>query len=436
MNFKTVLQWIKQNPIAVASVVLCLASLIFLMIVNAKGNSFMEEARTRSQEIKRIEGFSSTPMRLPPERVDAPPRVVNAAVNQAAIDYLQSVFGQMQGDYNKIWDLAVKHNRGDVTRGLHIPMLEGLFPDSSGRAYKLYDARDPYESAFEDMLLPASGNTAYPRLNAGRPASQELLDQATESIERNMRIRLNIPPNQQLSPAQQNQLMLDKRQAMMDVLRQQAQRIHIYANRNAFQIDQWEVPPQMTTLWESQMNLWIQQDIVQTIARTNRVSNPSQSVISAPIKRLNSIKVVPGYVGINTGGGIVGGGGRGQEQIASGETKLPDDFSYAPTGRMSNTLYDVKHVWVDMDVDIQQLPVFMDELVQTNFMSVLKMEMSNVDEYAMLSQGYFYGTGDVVNVRILIETIWLRDWLVPMMPPAIKQMLGVTSANESTAMAR
>lgn len=423
MNFKTVLQWMKHNPIAVGSAVLCLVSLVFLLIVRANGNAMIEAALTRANEIKKIEGYRSTAMKLPPEKVDAGARIVNGVVNKAAIEYLKRVFSQMQGDYNQIRELANKHNQGDATRGMHLPMIEGLFPDPGFREFILYDARPPYLAAFEEMLGPSAEGAQYPRLNAGGPVSPDRMAQAIAPLERNLRARYGLMDNQALNQTQQAQLATEQRRATMELLRQNAKAIHIYAGPGIFQIDPWEQKPRIENIWESQLNLWIQQDIVQTIARTNRVANPASNVIVAPIKRLNKMSVIPGYVGINTGGGMSNHGGYGQ--VASAESKLPDDFSIASSGRLSNTIYDVKHVWVDMDLDIQQLPVFMDELVQTNFMTVLKMEMSDIDEYALLSQGYFVGSADVVNVRMLIETLWLRAWVSPLMPRAIRQQIGV-----------
>lgn len=434
MNFKQVLQWIKGNPIAVGSAVVCLVSLIFVMIViRSTGNTMLEDAAKRSIEIKKIQGYQSTPMKLPPEKTDSGARIVNGVVNKAAIDYLKRVFSQMQGDYNQIRDLAIKHNQGDATRGMHLPIIEGLFPDPGLRESVLYYARKPYEDSFSEMLGPDAQGAQYPRLNAGEPVPKVRLEKAVEPLERNLRARYGLQTNEALTPTQQIELQREKRTATIDLLRQNARAIHIYANVNAFQRDVWAAKPQIENVWESQLNLWIQQDIVQTISRTNRVSDPKANVIGSPIKRLNSIKVVPGYVGINSGGGMSSHSGYGQ--VASAETKLPDDFSIASSGRLSNTIYDVKHVWVDMDIDIQQLPIFMDELVQTNFMTVLKMELNDVDEYQLLSEGYFMGSADVVHVRMLIETLWLRAWVSPMMPKRIRELIGVPELNAEATQA-
>jgi hypothetical protein len=58
-------------------------------------------------------------------------------------------------------------------------------------------------------------------------------------------------------------------------------------------------------------------------------------------------------------------------------------------------------------------------------MTVLDCQVQDVDEYAALLEGYVYGSGDAVRVDMLIETIWLRDWTVPLMPAEVKQALGL-----------
>jgi hypothetical protein len=108
---------------------------------------------------------------------------------------------------------------------------------------------------------------------------------------------------------------------------------------------------------------------------------------------------------------------------ASLNQKLPDDFTLAPTGRRSNVAYDVRHVWVTVIVDSQQLPTFFDNLAQVNFMTVLKLEITDEDEYKAAQQGYIYGSCDAVKIQMLVETIWLRDWTTKWMPQAVLSSL-------------
>ena len=107
-------------------------------------------------------------------------------------------------------------------------------------------------------------------------------------------------------------------------------------------------------------------------------------------------------------------------------TSLPDDFSLSPTGRRSNAMYDVRHVQLLVDLDSHQMLPFLEQLRQVNFMTVLKMDLTDIDEYQVMQEGYIYGSGDVVRAEMLIETIWLRDWTVAYMHESVRHMLGVS----------
>jgi hypothetical protein len=130
------------------------------------------------------------------------------------------------------------------------------------------------------------------------------------------------------------------------------------------------------------------------------------------------------------GGGGKAGGVIGIDKVAAPslgdpDAKLPDNFGIAPTGRVTNPLYDVRHVWIHMVVDFKQLPVFFNSLSDSNFMSVLYVRSTDIDEYEHLQSGFVYGNGDCVEVEILVETIWLRDWTSKYMPPKVRTALGV-----------
>jgi len=56
-------------------------------------------------------------------------------------------------------------------------------------------------------------------------------------------------------------------------------------------------------------------------------------------------------------------------------------------------------------------------------MTVIGMSCNDIDEYNALASGYVYGTGDVVEVEMIIETLWYRDWTTRLMPQIVKDAL-------------
>jgi hypothetical protein len=203
-------------------------------------------------------------------------------------------------------------------------------------------------------------------------------------------------------------------------------------------------PPQMADIWEGQMQLWIVQDLITSIGLANHAYSlqttpegdekliPNEnfvSVIDAPVKQLLSIAVVPGYLGLETAAAgatpTPGGAAAGARAPAAGA----QDFSLSPTGRRSfygvGPLYDVKHAKMSVIVDAKRIPEFLDALGQVNFMTVLTMQISEVDCYKQLQKGFYFGNDPCVQIDLLVETLWFREWTYPMMPAKVCQDLGL-----------
>ena len=118
------------------------------------------------------------------------------------------------------------------------------------------------------------------------------------------------------------------------------------------------------------------------------------------------------------------------EHDPDGSKPLAEDFSVSPTGRRSNSAYDVTHAWLTILMDSQRMPEFFEVLNEVNFMTVLSMKVTDVDEYEAFQQGYIFGEDDVVEVELLIESVWLRTWTEPFMPNIIKSLLGVLQPDD------
>jgi hypothetical protein len=107
---------------------------------------------------------------------------------------------------------------------------------------------------------------------------------------------------------------------------------------------------------------------------------------------------------------------------------IATDASASVTGRVShdgNQLYDVRPVTLSLIVSSERLPEILDAISSTNFMSVIDLDVSRVDPWEDLKQGYYYGDEHVVRVDLTIETIWLRQWLKAYMPATVKTLMKV-----------
>lgn len=246
-----------------------------------------------------------------------------------------------------------------------------------------------------------------------------------------------------------------------------------------FQIAAWsfaDSPPKPDQLWEGQVQLWIMRDIMQAIANLNRVeqgievaqadgttSTKPATALNSPVKRLLRLETLPGYVGLHTIGGVFdeqgdsaalnptgrfggrggfgdeggfGAGGSAGRDSASVYTDPPlerkpkkpteraeDHFGISPTGRVSNAVYDVRHTRLIIDIQWDKLPALMQALRELNFMTVVKAEVQDIDEYEVLRQGYVYGQSDVVRADLLIESLWFREWTGELMPKTVREKL-------------
>jgi hypothetical protein len=305
--------------------------------------------------------------------------------------------------------------------------MEGLFPDTSRITGQAWAARYRHRKAMLELFEKYQPNVIYPQLDAGPGVSQEEVRVALEKAENDFLTGSLLVPKalKDLTPEENERLQQKKAKTLFDMLMANARSVHLYAQKSMdqpgfpFPIGAWTAPgghkPTDTELWEGQMSLWIVSDIARVIQVCNQVDNPTANVMTVPVKRLLSVRVLPNYIDIN--------GAPPKPETAS--TKYTSTFALSPSGRTSNQVYDVRHVYLSMIVDWHRLPTFFDALSQVNFMSVLRMDMSDVDEYAALGEGYVYGTGDAVKVDMLIETLWMREWMLKLMPPEVKGARGV-----------
>ena len=56
-------------------------------------------------------------------------------------------------------------------------------------------------------------------------------------------------------------------------------------------------------------------------------------------------------------------------------------------------------------------------------MTVIKAEITDLDEYELLQEGYVYGHNDVVRANLVIESLWFRNWTQDLMPTIVKEKL-------------
>ncbi len=187
------------------------------------------------------------------------------------------------------------------------------------------------------------------------------------------------------------------------------------------------VAPSLSEAFAWNFDYWVVSDVLAAIDAANTDEGGTRANVEhAAVKKIERLAVQALPVEIVYDSGSGSDDGFGDEEEAGGAT----DPSVSVTGRVSNDAFDVVLVKLRLVVDAQALPRLFEAFAETNLMTVLDLDLTEVDVWNDLRQGYYYGDGAVMRADLLIETIWLREWTTPMMPDAVKEALGIVMDDE------
>lgn len=434
---KLALQWLKSNVVIVICVIVAIGSVV--MILRTKGNAdkLRADLTARAGKISQLKGLQNTTKTVPSSDPNLPAQSITLTVTPAAIERIDQVFQDMKFELGAVYEYAMQINAGN-----RVPMLEGLFPEppEADKLVRRNEAAQVYRESFRRMFEPYSPTvTSYPQLNARLPRSH---DDELASFERNYLTSNFLPARTNLGQLSQEELAKyyeARLQRQVELIRHDAEAIHLYADPNLgsgqfpFAVGSWSTAnfPSMAEIWQGQMDLWLQQDVARAIARANNVSSAEWNVMAAPVKVLISVSPTSGAVAAvaaNPDRDMMMGlrSEMGGPAAAATPTATADEgLSKSPTGRVSNELYDVRYVNVKLIADFKQLPELFEAITHTNFMTVISLSIKDVDEYEWLKRGYHFGGADAVEVTMTIETLWLRAWLLQLMPDEVLQARGL-----------
>ena len=466
---RRLIAWATANPIltiSAALVPLCIAAIVYVAM---SGTRLKEDATAKVQgKIATIRRLMKTPVEVPSDDPDSPMASISLCVTQSVIEQRSRIRDEMGREHRKIFSYAVERNR-DGLNFLHEPMIPGLFPGHQSDPSLSFRAQKAYMQTLAKFTMKPKEGATTPRLNGGRPLSSTKIQMELEQIAEDFDKRHHaVMGNTMLDAEDERELFDEKRQVLLGLLHEHAKNIQMYvhasrndreggrepAGRASFHVGDWVHggdKPTLEQLWEGQLDLWIQQDIVEAIAMTN---HGAENVLAAPVKRLVQIVIEPGYVGINTEGAVrefdatrygangMSDEGRGgtpsfsgavrsrgaaggirtrtpdpmgmrpgnfpsgtpsygaemqqdtestedEEQIGAPVGSIEENYELSLTGRQSNALYDVRHTVVTVIVDSKRIGQFLDNVSRVNFMTVLLVAVNDVDEFEHLR-----GTGD------------------------------------------
>lgn len=452
---KPVLAWIKSNLFIVI-----FAAIIILVLPTAFVVSGMwtKGLRTREQtaadkRVKEVQGLN-VEYTLPAYEPGGQPVAVKSPPNASLTEWFKRERERLDKQAGAVVKRAEDFNQGigpdaqALGRLPHSLLVEGLFPAAGSK-----DQETDLLNEMEDKLLGKRGNpNPYQALldasRAGGPADPVRLKEVLTDVR--VREAEKQAAKRELTADEQAALSKQLAGRRLSEYMARAREVSFYATIDAFPrtgdgvslIPYGSIPSiflEPVPFYIYQWDYWVYADLLAAI----RVANapPGQprgtpvNVDQAVVKRIEKMSITdPEGVFGNTPDAMA----EGTESVAPSSPvpgMVPLDPTISITGRGMgtwNTVYDVRRASMTLILASARIQEFIDAVERTNFMTVTALDLAEVDPWAELRQGYYYGPDHVVRATVEIETIWLRSWTAKLMPKALRDVLGVPEAPAPT----
>lgn len=444
---KKILGWVKSNLVVVISLVVILVSLPTGYVFANGWNKKIRTAR-EAEAKKALTDVSSTtvtyalPAAMPGDR----PLDLKAVPTAEMTEWFKEQRARVEAEVSGVVSEATEFNRK-----ARKPLVEGIFPRASNR-------RDEEQRIFafigalcgdSERNQPSAYQRLITRFGAGDRAEASKVASALKDLNDRLRAANG---NRALTVDETTALTKQLTDRRIGELRRRAQEISFYATPGSFSVDTnqqkagWSnVPvtkpsgvPTLDECFVYQWDYWVIEDVMAALAKANTDATGDQMMVErAPVKRLVSVLVKdpPIYsMGSPSASSRDSFGGNEPEPTYAFDGGVPLDLSVSISGRKTdaerNKVYDVRFAEVTVIVASDRLQEVLSAFSQTNFMTVIDLDLADVDPWAELKDGYYYGSDHVVRATIGVESVWLRSWLGPLMTPTIANNLGVEAFNE------
>ncbi|MCC6969275.1 MAG: hypothetical protein IT434_03560 [Phycisphaerales bacterium] len=432
---KPMLAWIKSHLLVVISTVVVLVVLPVGYVFSSKWNESIKTKRAAEVKADLDKLNQKVAYAIPTLDPTEPAVTQNDVPNAMRTEF-----------FRKHREAVLKQAEGVVTRAVefnqraHRPLVEGLFPDAKGEALQTL----PFELA--DRLIGLEGRPSVfqellDRSRAGGPRAADKLAPILMDVEtREREAILGQNANRPLT-ADENKRIVEKVVARrLGEYQARARELAFFASIDAFQVDtarglsllrvKPKMLPNLDECFAWQADYWLFSDVIAALAAANSDSGGRPlTVDQGAVKRLVRVLIKDSpYVKVERAARNPGEETTEAPAAASPDAEIKPDFAKSITGRWagpSNGMYDIRRVTVDLIVDSAMIPRLFDAFAQTNFMTITDIDLAELDPWAELERGYFYGDSPVVKATIEVETVWLRSWMKPWFPKGIRAQLGI-----------
>lgn len=432
---KSLLTWVRTN------LAIVLLSLVVVVVLPAGwiGSSLWTSRIVRTQASEASQAYrelnqQSVSYRLPSLTPDETPIELTREPNPKLTEWFAEELEARQREAELVVQRAVEFNRDK-----HEVLVEGLFPQPADERQRPIKALELAEALVGTADRPSAYQRLLDAIRAGGPVDpQRLLDALQDLRLREVEKFRAQFGHTDLTPevqAQISELLVKHR---IGEYQRRAQEVSVYATLDQIPLAKPGAggrpatvpspPPTTAECFAWQFDYWVIESLLQAIASANTIDGELAPVPESVVKRIISIELdeLPIF---------------GNEALVTASPRAPRSQpgivpirpTVSVTGRVGSTdnqLYDVRVATMTLIVASSRIPELFDALARTNFMTVLDADITEVDPYEHLAQGYYYGEDHVVQLRLQIETIWLRSWTVPLMPPPVRNNLGVVAQAE------
>jgi hypothetical protein len=404
---KPVMNWVRTH----LSIVVLIAVTILVLPVAFIGSSYWNGKIRKNREAAATKAMNDLNILrvsyiLPSPLPGGTPVMQDAeAPNPQLTEFFRGKRQELEAQVGQVVNIAEEVNR-------RAPMMPGVFPTPS----------DPVKTYEMATLLVGRGEapSIYDRLlkqiNAAGPTDHAALAESLSEIQQQAREKLYSDTGRQnMSPEETAELTKELAARRLGAYQQHAREISVYATTDCLPPDvPRSLPSESTdvnTCFKWQWDYWVIEDLLKAVDAANRSNGARTTVLDSVVKRIEQISLAPLDFTPPSNDMTMGGGPAAPTSI---------------TGRQSgggNGLYDIREARISVIVASAKLPQFFDAIGRTNFMTVTGLNVEDVDEWAELENGYFYGSDHVVRAMVDVETIWLRSWTVPLMPAQTREIL-------------
>ncbi len=399
------MELVRKNILSIVCGVIAVLALVSLVWpISPMYAELQTTLDSRKKAAEQLVALKNSPRFLPVIELDNPkPGTLVQFPNRAIIEAGGEATKKVQDQSRLILEKAKELNKHELLLPKETEFSAFEFRDEYNKLFK------PGPKSFSDIL----NATLPPDDNDIAAAAEELWNK-----EYKIKIVARGQQNNRLAVVQAFNTIRDKLPEQMRIAR--AANFRMYLEPDAIQpsaaIDP-KLTPSPFDIWFAQQALWVQQDVAQSLANAN--ASAKQGIIDAPIKHLLTLQVVFGpdvYVW--------------SDQGPAATSAIPKAYNKSPTGRVSNTLYDVVQFTLGLRVDATRIPAVIEELEREKLITVRQMTVSSVNSREALRNGYVYGTAPVAEVILDCEELFLRDLQNQYMPEEVKEFLGIKTKEQ------